>query len=124
MNMMRIYEANTLHENQKEILAHPPPPPGGSYVTSLFPALLARNNPLKSLCFLVLFIFLFLVLFSLSSWHFWLSLVLVFLMGSIHKLLIDQKIFVFCRENAQWWRISKTSRRVTKFISIDIAAME
>lgn len=51
-------------------------------------------------------------------------LVLVCLMGSCQKIRIDQKLFEFKKENAQWWRITESSGRVTKFISIDTAALE
>lgn len=49
---------------------------------------------------------------------------MVISMGSCRKLLIDQKIFELKRENDLWWRITESSHRVVKFISIDVAAMD
>lgn len=45
-------------------------------------------------------------------------------MGLRQNLLIDQKLLEFKREKGQWWRITKSSRRVNKFILIGIVAID
>lgn len=39
------------------------------------------------------------------------------------KFFIDQKLFEFKREKEKWWRITESSQRVMKYISIDVEAM-
>lgn len=45
-------------------------------------------------------------------------------MGSCQKFCIDHKHFEINKENTRWWRIAESSRSVTKFISIDVDALE
>lgn len=45
-------------------------------------------------------------------------------MGLCRKIHIEKKLFELKKENAQWWGITESSHRVTKFISMDVAAME
>lgn len=46
------------------------------------------------------------------------------MMGLCRKQLINQNLFDFKHENDQWWRITESNHRITKFISIDISDMD
>lgn len=46
------------------------------------------------------------------------------MMGLCQKLLINQKLYEFKRENDPWWQIIERNHKVTKFISIDVTAMD
>lgn len=43
--------------------------------------------------------------------------------GVTLKFLIDHKLFEFKRENEKWWRTTKRSQCVVKYISINVEAM-
>ncbi|KAF5460791.1 hypothetical protein F2P56_020633 [Juglans regia] len=44
-------------------------------------------------------------------------------MGLCREFVIDHKVFEFRKENERWWRITKRSSRVVKYISLDHETM-
>ncbi|XP_041012186.1 uncharacterized protein LOC121255758 isoform X1 [Juglans microcarpa x Juglans regia] len=44
-------------------------------------------------------------------------------MGTCRDVFIEQKLFSFRKENDRWWSVTKSSRRVVKYVSLDHEAL-